>query len=132
MIDLYCKEHGLLQTIFSPGIENENKTSQHILDRWSLPHYLFGQMLKVNFNKLTTKQIIAIQLLWEMMEIFFPTYLDPNIKYKGDSLINIISDTFLTYLGIFNIRKEKYNSWSKIKRFTYFATWILSCGRNWL
>lgn len=51
MIDIYCKEHGLLQTIFSPGIENENKTSQHILDRWSLSHYLFGQMLKVNFNK---------------------------------------------------------------------------------
>jgi hypothetical protein len=132
MVNLYCKEHGLLKSIFSPGTENENKTSQHILDRWSLSHYLFGQMLKINFNKLTTKQIIAIQLLWEMMEIVFPTYLDPNINYKGDSLINIISDTFLTYLGIFNIRKEKYKSWSKIKRFTYFATWILSCGRNWL
>ena len=53
---MYSTRNRLLQTIFSPGIENENKTSQHILDRWSLSHYLFGQMLKVNFNKLTTKQ----------------------------------------------------------------------------
>jgi hypothetical protein len=131
-MDIWCKEHGLFETIFSPGTEDEKKTSQHLLDRWSLSHYLFGQMLKINFNNLSNKQIMAIYSLWEIAELFFPTYLDPNINYKGDSLINLISDSFFTYLGLYNIRKENYTSWSKKKKFTYFLVWVLSCVRNWI
>ncbi len=131
-MDLYCKEHGLIESLFSPGTEDEKKTSQHLLDCWSLSHYLFGQMIKVNFNNLSNKQIMAIYSLWEIAEFFFPTYLDTNINYIGDSLINLISDTFFTYLGLYNIRKENYKSWSKKKRFTYFLAWFLSCVRNWI
>ena len=84
--------------------------SKHLIDEWSLAHFMSGFYLKSKFKNINFKMMLFIGILWELFEktplsVKLFDFLGPiagvedDASYTGDSLINSISDVVFYVFG---------------------------------
>jgi hypothetical protein len=97
---LHCENHSLPAS-FLPICPTKECYSTHFVDEYTAVHYVNGVATKLIFPKLTEKEVLLSAVGFEIIENN-QTYIQHFYKdgiYKGDSLLNALSDILVFYLG---------------------------------
>jgi hypothetical protein len=96
-MDFHCKTHSLLDSML-PISTTKECYSTHFLDEFTVVHYVNG----IAINIMNDREVLVSAVGFEIIENN-PAYINNFYAdgiYKGDSLLNSISDILVFYLGV--------------------------------
>ena len=100
-MDFHCKTHSLLDSML-PISTTKECYSTHFLDEFTVVHYVNGIAIKLLLPSITDREVLVSAVGFEIIENN-PAYINNFYAdgiYKGDSLLNSISDILVFYLGV--------------------------------
>ena len=108
---LKCNVHSWMESIFF-AYKDHNCNSSHLIDEWTLVHFLSVVIFKILFPFVSLFWILIIHIIFELIENSenghaIVNAINPHL-YSGDSWINAIGDTIVFVLGAYLVKSTPY------------------------